>query len=126
MFNGCADEFLQQQMMMFGDIRNLLDQHFERLSDIEKHIMYWLAINHKPVSISDLYDDLISPIPKPTLVETLDSLRRRFLIEQSDACFTLQSVLMDYVISRLTEGILEEIIKQEFSLFNSYALIKLV
>ncbi|MDJ0618536.1 MAG: NB-ARC domain-containing protein [Calothrix sp. MO_192.B10] len=124
LFNGYIDEFLQHEMTVFGDIRDLLDQHFERLSDIEKDIMYWLAINQEPVSISELSHDLISPIPKITLIETLESLRRRFLIEHSDSYFTLQSVLMDYVICRFTQVISEEIINQEFSLFNNYALIK--
>jgi len=35
----------------FGDIRELLEQQFERLSDQEKEIMYWLAINREPVSL---------------------------------------------------------------------------
>jgi len=52
--SGCLDgnvvEFLKQDSS-FGDIRELLEQQFERLSDQEKEIMYWLVINREPVSL---------------------------------------------------------------------------
>lgn len=124
LFNGCISSFLKHKLTVFGDIRDLLEQHFERLSDIEKDIMYWLAINREPVSISELDGDLVSSISNLNLVEMLESLRRRFLSEQSNACFTLQPILMDYVTDRLIEKICEEVINQELSLFHNYALIK--
>ena len=53
-FDGNTDKFLNQKVTVFGDIRALLDQQFNRLSDLEKELMYWLAINRELVSISNL------------------------------------------------------------------------
>lgn len=44
-FNSNISEFLAQGTTVFGDIRDLLDQHFHRLSPLEQEIMYWLALN---------------------------------------------------------------------------------
>jgi len=58
----------------FGDIRELLEQQFERLSDQEKEIMYWLAINREPVSLFELQSDIVSPVPPTKLLSALESL----------------------------------------------------
>lgn len=124
LFEGYISEFLNEETTVFGDLRDLLEEQFERLSDGGKHVMYWLAINRELVSLSKLREDLVSPCPQFNLVETLESLGRRSLIERHAACFTLQPVVMEYVTSRLVEQVCEEIVKHEFSLFRSHALIK--
>ncbi|WP_339383576.1 NACHT and WD40 repeat domain-containing protein [Oculatella sp. LEGE 06141] len=124
LFNGYISKFLQQEIIVFGDIRDLLDQQFERLSELEKHLMYWLAISREPVEFCELREDLVSPVPQLHLLETLESLGRRSLIEQNAACFTLQPAVMEYVTSRLIEQVCDEVVKQEFALFRSHALIK--
>ena len=124
LFAGDLSEFLQHSSIVFGDIRELIDQQFQRLSELEKDLMYWLAINREPVSISQLSEDLSSPINKINLLDTLDSLGRRSLIEKNAACFTLQPVVREYITSRLVEEICQEIVNGEFTLFRSHALIK--
>ncbi len=47
-FDGDVSQFLevsQQGTFIFDDIRDLLDQQFQRLTTLEREIMYWLAIN---------------------------------------------------------------------------------
>jgi hypothetical protein len=70
-FNGNITEFLQQETTVFGDIRDVLDEQFERLSTLEKNIMYWLAINREPIALSQLQEDMVSPIPPVKLLESL-------------------------------------------------------
>jgi len=123
-FDGNISEFLNQNIAVFGDIRDLLDQQFERLSDLEKEIMYWLAINREPVSILDLRSDMVLPVPQPKLLEALESLGRRSLLERSAALFTLQPVVMEYVISQLVEQVCQEITNHKFTLFSSHVLFK--
>ncbi len=123
-FNGNVAEFLNQSTVVFGDIRELLDQQFERLSDLEKEIMYWLAINREPVSLSELRSDIVSPVPPQKLLEALESLGRRSLIEKSAALFSLQPVVMEYVTSQWIEQVCEEIFIDKIALFNSHALLK--
>ncbi len=132
LFDGNSSEFLKQDTTVFGDIRDLLNQQFERLSDLEKEIMYCVAINREPISLPELREDIVSPIPQPKLLEALESLLRRCLIdkatptlvEKNAALFALQPVVMEYVIERLIEQVCEEIVTQKIVLFRCHALLK--
>ena len=131
-FDGSMTEFLQQDTSVFGDIRDILEQQFERLSDLEKDIMYWLAINRESITLSELREDIVSPVPQAKLLEAVESLGRRSLIEKATptliektgSLFTLQPVVMEYVTSSLIETVCEEIVTQNIDLFRCHALMK--
>ncbi len=123
LFDGHIEEFLRQETTAFGDIRDLLDQQFERLQDSEKQLMYWLAINREPVPLSTLQEDAVS-MSRLNLLESLESLGRRSLIEQNAACFSLQPVVMEYVTSLFVAKVGAEISQRKLELFCSHALIK--
>ncbi|MFN6562534.1 MAG: NB-ARC domain-containing protein [Nostoc sp. ChiSLP01] len=139
-FDGNFSEFLQQDTAVFGDIRDVLEQQFERLSDLEKDIMYWLAINREPITLKELRDDIISPIPQAKLLEAIESLGRRSLIEKASptliekaspavvkktaSLFTLQPVVMEYMTTSLIERACEEILTENIDLFRRHALMK--
>ena len=74
LFGGDIAEFLKEETIAFDGVRMLLDQHFERLSVLEKSVMYWLAINREPVPTQELEDDIITTISKPKLLEALRGL----------------------------------------------------
>ena len=124
LFNGNVHEFLKQDTAIFGDIRDLLEQQFERLLDSEKEIMYWLAINREPMTLSELRKDLVLPGQKLNLMTALESIKRRSLVESNGNFFYLQPAVMEYVINRLIEQFCEEIASQNIELFRSHALIK--
>ena len=124
LFGGDVQKFLCEEMSVFGDLRDLLDQQFERLSPLEKDIIYWLAINREPITLSQLQEDMVLMVPRLTLMEGLESLSRRSLIVQNEACFTLQSVVMEYVIRNLINTVCQEIKIQKLQFFNHYALMK--
>ncbi|MEI2577797.1 NB-ARC domain-containing protein [Scytonema sp. PRP1] len=124
LFDGNLSEFLKQDTAVFGDICELLDQQFSRLSDLEKEIMYWLAINREPISLSDLREDIVSPVRPQKLLEALESAARRSLMEKSAATFTLQPVVMEYVTQRLIDHLCEEIETGNIELFRCHALMK--
>ncbi|MEA5625955.1 NACHT and WD40 repeat domain-containing protein [Nostoc sp. UHCC 0251] len=123
-FDGNVAQFLQHYTAVFGSIRDLLDQQFSRLANLEKDIMYWLAINREPVSLSEIRGDIVSPIPAEKLLEALESLVRRSLVEKSTALFTLQPVVMEYVTQQLIEQVCEEIVTQNINLFRCHTLMK--
>ncbi len=108
LFDGQIGEFLQQGKAVFDDIRELLSQQFNRLSSEEKEIMYWLAINREPVSIKEVAKDLLPPISEK-LLELLNALRRRSLIEKMGNRFTLQPVVMEYVTDTFVKQVGEEL-----------------
>lgn len=91
-FDGDIATFLNQEATIFGGVRDVLDQQFNRLSELEQEVMYWLAIEREPVNSDELLEDIVHPVSKRELIEALASLRRRLLIEKSSAGFTLQNV----------------------------------
>ncbi len=118
-------ERIKQGEFVFDDIRDLLEQQFDRLSESEKDIMYWLAINRDKIAIAELREDFVSPAAKRELADRLNSLIGKSLIETSIAGdYTLQPVVMDYVTERLVDRVCKEVQSGETSLFRSHALIK--
>jgi hypothetical protein len=113
LFNGRVSEFLRQGTLVFSNISDLLAQPFNRLSDNEKEILYWLALSDKPISLSTLAQNIVLPISSQELLEALVSLSRRSLIEtiteEERAIFTLQRVVREYVINKFIEQISKEI-----------------
>src|SRR5579883_2296019 len=124
LFDGDIAEFLSQGTIVFGDIHDLLTTQFQRLSVTEQEIMYWLAINRESVSISELQEDIVPAKTKIKLLEALESLVRRALIEQSAAKFCQQPVVMEYVTEQLIEQVVQEITTEKVSLLLSHAFIK--
>ena len=125
LFDGNVAQFLEQGTIVFGDISDLLDQQFNRLSTLEQQVMYWLTINREWVSFTELQKDIIPAVSLKDLLETLESLQLRSLIEKNSGTFTQQPVVMEYVSDRLIEQICQEIQMVEIGLFNnSCALIR--
>jgi len=65
--------------------------------------MYWLAINREWTTIAELQDDIVPPISRATLLESLESLTWRSLIEKRSGEYTLQPVVMEYVTDCLIQ-----------------------
>lgn len=124
LFSSNISQFLEQGTAVFNGIRNLLAQQIHRLSDLEVQVMYWLALNREPVSPSELQADIIPTVSKPKLLEALESLGQRSLIETSAAGFTQQPVVMEYMTEQFIEKICEEVASEEIQFFNSYAIVK--
>ena len=127
LFDGNIAQFLQEQAIAFGDINDLLDQQFQRLSLQEKEIMYWLAIEREATSLEDLRANLVYPMPIGTQLEALASLRRRSLIEtrgQAQFTFTLQPAIMEYVTTKLFQRASEEFETEEPDVWIHFALSK--
>ncbi|MEG3857949.1 NB-ARC domain-containing protein [Microcoleus sp. herbarium12] len=113
LFSGKVSEFLKRQTFVFGGIKALLNDQFERLENLEKAILYWLAIEGSPVSLEQLADYLLFPVSKSEILEALSSLLRRELIDKNTCSgqteFVLHQVLMQYVTEQLTNQVCTEI-----------------
>ncbi|NJO42029.1 MAG: hypothetical protein HC865_15720 [Cyanobacteria bacterium RU_5_0] len=136
LFDGEVGTFLEEDTVIFNGIRRLLDQQFNRLTPLEQSIMYWLAINREWTTIAELQEDLVPAVPKPRLLEALEALNGRSLIEKQSGRYTQQPVVMEYVTDRLIEKVSAELrawgIRNEeenindstTSLFQRHALLK--
>ena len=114
LFSGSVSAFLQQDTIVYGDIYDLLDEQFERLSNSEQEILNWLAIACQPLSLIHLQSNILLPFSTAELIEALESLVRRSLIVRTivngSTWFSLhQPVVAQYVISRSIDWVCEEI-----------------
>jgi len=130
-FGGDIEAFLnsleekQEQVVVVSAVYDLLAQQFQRLSDIEREVMYWLAIEREPVNTQRLREDILQIAAKPDLLNALESLLRRSMIERKDVNrFGLQPLVMDYMTNRLVQEAYKEIDRQQCVLLESHALIK--
>ncbi|NES85717.1 MAG: hypothetical protein F6K10_32360 [Moorea sp. SIO2B7] len=124
LFEGNLSEFIQHNTLVFDEIRTILTQQFNRLSDLGKILLYWLAINIEPVSADQLHSDIFPKVPKSELIETIKSLVWRSLIEKTDNHFSLQPVVREYLLSKLIKQLVGEIKTGNLVLLNSLSLLK--
>lgn len=125
LFDGSIGEFLREGEAIFEDISELLEQQFHRLSSLEQDLLQWLAIEREPVSLQTLSDDLVAPVAKGALLDTLNSLRRRSMVEISvEHRFTLQPVIMEFMIERLVELLFVCLRAGELAGCSGYAVLK--
>ncbi|NER80494.1 MAG: hypothetical protein F6K42_13140, partial [Leptolyngbya sp. SIO1D8] len=109
LFDGNIAQFLAEETTVFYGVRRLLDQQFDRLSALERSIMYWLAINREWTSISELVTDIVPRVARSKIVAALESLSWRSLIEKQSSRYTQQPVVMEYMTDRLVEQVFGEI-----------------
>jgi WD40 repeat protein len=132
LFDGEIEAFLAEDTVVFNSIRRLLDQQFDRLPSLEKTIMYWLAINREGTTIAELQDDIVPGVSRSNLLESLESLWGRSLIEKATRLpqdkqlfrYTQQPVVMEYVTERFIDGCYDEISTEHPKVLISHALVK--
>jgi WD40 repeat protein len=124
LYDGAIEDFFKEDTFVFNGVRRLFDQQFGRLSQLEKSILYWLAINREWTTISELYEDISPTVSRAGLLEALESLSWRSLIERQAGTYTQQAVVMEYVVDCFLEQIITELNTLELSLFLNYALVK--
>ncbi len=113
LFNGNVTEFLQQTGLALGDVlRSLLYQQVARLSDLERSVLYWLALKRRAISLVHLRRDMHLQ-GGSALIDALESLRWRSLIEKNvesgEVGFALEPVVMKYVSRQFIEEVTQEI-----------------
>lgn len=114
LFGGKVSTFLRQETIIFGELNDILDEQFECISEIEQEILYWLAIESQPISFSGLRSDILAPITPGKLIDALESLLRRSLIDRTiveeEIFFSLQQpVVAQYVINQIIAKVCQEI-----------------
>jgi hypothetical protein len=117
----------------FREIDDLLERQFDRLSDVEQQLVYWLAIEREPISLSQLRANL-SPDPQidGEIFNALQSLLRRGIVVRQEQSWTLQPVTIAYVTQRTIAKIVTELSPlaaeaespQQFHYLNAYALLR--
>ncbi|CAD5979462.1 putative WD repeat-containing protein alr2800 [Planktothrix tepida] len=106
LFNGSVSLFLAEQNDIYlGDLEPGLESHLDRLSKLEKQVIYWLATQAQPVNISQKPANLV--LSKPEFMQAIQSLIRRNLIEKVEgggrSLFLLNPVFKAYIQFHTTD-----------------------
>jgi WD40 repeat protein len=140
---GGGDKVLDLYPMMkagqlqFQNIDDILHRQFERLSEIEQQLVYWLAIEREPISSAQLRSNLsLDPEVSGEIINALQSLSRRCIITLEDRNWSIQPVTIAYVTNRSIERFVAELappnitdppvtdLVERFCHLNTYATIK--
>lgn len=131
LFEGNVADFLDMSLTgIVQDIIFLVEQQFDRLSPLEKNIMYWLTSEEEAMAIFKLRELL--PVPELDLFTAIKSLAERSLVEKSSGKFGLQPVVKEYVKNQFVGQICREVDKfrttenlEELKLLRSHLLVPL-
>jgi WD40 repeat protein len=113
---------------VFGGIRRLLAEQFERSSALEQQILRALAAAREPLTFGDLFAELGAHASRRALLEAAGALRRRSLVERAEtsgaAALSLQSVVLEYITDRLIEEARDELVDGQPALLLQQPLIR--
>jgi NB-ARC domain len=151
MTGGLGEKMLELYPMMkagklkFQNIDDSLSRQFDRLSEIEQQIVYWLAIEREPITGRELRANLvIHPHAPGEIINALQSLARRCITIGSNSArdrlrqrkWSIQPVMIAYVTRRLIDRFVAELapasltniqindIQDRFFHLNHYAIIQ--
>jgi len=95
---GVTELLPNDTILLPEDLKDVLQQQFERLSELEKQVISLLAKESQPINRTKLLENDI--IPASDLLNALQSLSRRCLIEQQANFYTISPVLREYAIAQ--------------------------
>ncbi|PHX56893.1 ATPase [Tychonema bourrellyi FEM_GT703] len=97
---GVTELLPNDTILLPEDLKDVLQQQFDRLSELEKQVICLLARESQPVDRAKLLENDI--IPVSDLANALQSLSRRCLIEQQANFYTLSPIMKQYIKTRLS------------------------
>jgi hypothetical protein len=94
---GVAELLPDDAILLPEDLKDILQQQCDRLSEIEKQVISLLAKESEPVNLANLLEN--GTMPASNLLNALQSLSRRCLIEQQGSSYALLLVVKQYIKS---------------------------
>ena len=86
---------LNDTILLPENLKDVLQQQCDRISEIEKQVISLLAKESEPVNLAKLIED--GTMPASDLLNALQSLSRRCLIEQQGSFYALPLVVRQYI-----------------------------
>ena len=97
---GVTELLPNDTILLPEDLKDVLHQQFDRLSELEKQVICLLARESQPVDRTKLLEN--DTIPVSDLANALQSLSRRCWIEQQENFYTLSPIMKQYIKTRLS------------------------
>ncbi|MCU0525370.1 MAG: NB-ARC domain-containing protein [Elainella sp. Prado103] len=88
---------------------HLLPAQIDRLTPLEQQIITWLTINRVPTSLRELQLDLFPRIALTQLIQAVESLYGRSLIDKQSMGLTPKPVVMNYLTQQLVQQVGREL-----------------
>jgi transcriptional regulator with XRE-family HTH domain len=105
-FGGDLASFLAQDVAVFGEIRQMFDEQVARLSAPEHAVLTRLAEERTPVRFDDLVSYLRPVVGRSALVEAVEAMARRSLLEPAEhGTVTLPLLVLQYATAQLVERV---------------------
>ncbi|MFB2895309.1 NB-ARC domain-containing protein [Aerosakkonemataceae cyanobacterium BLCC-F50] len=104
LFDGNVSQFLKHNLLVFGGVRELIEEQLRRISEAEKQVLYWLAVKQDILLLTQTAEEDLPPgMTKGELWETLESLVRRSLIYKHSTTFKLLPIFKEYLNQQLSK-----------------------
>ncbi len=92
---GATELLIDDTILLPEDLKDVLDEQFDRTSELEKQVLSLLATENQPVNFAKLLQN--GQISSSDLLNALQSLSRRCWIEKQESLYTLSPVLRQYI-----------------------------
>jgi hypothetical protein len=92
---GATELLIDDTILLPEDLKDVLQQQYDRTSELEKQVMSLLATENQPVNVANLLQN--GQISSSDLLNALQSLSRRCWIEKQENLYTLSPVLKQYI-----------------------------
>lgn len=100
-FNGSVADFLSKNMIIYGEIRQLIEQQFERLSKFEKNVIYNItnitSLEPDAVCLLNELEESLDWNNTSLLIESLESLYHRSFISWQGKGIVVPQILKEYI-----------------------------
>ncbi|MEG4106174.1 hypothetical protein [Microcoleus sp. S13_C5] len=93
---GASEVLIDDTILLPEDLKDVLQQQYDRTSELEKQLISLLATENQPVNVAKLLQN--GQRSSSDLLNALQSLSsRRGLIEKQESLYTLPPVLKQYI-----------------------------
>lgn len=124
-FDGSLEKFLTEGQILFSSINNLIEEQFDRLTEPELAILYWLTIERQIVNLNGFDKNVWHNYSKLEIFEAVESLLQRSLIQKGRGSqFSLQPVVQQYSTEQLIQISCQELKNKSAYYLRSHCLMR--
>ena len=109
-FNGSIERFLAAGVLIFDELRAILDEQFTRLTAVERELLLRLVLEGTVMPPENLWSIATEPATRRAYLEAQRALLRRAWVEPHPAGVWAPALVVEYVADRVIEQVYQEVI----------------
>lgn len=115
--------FLGSGDVLFREVNDLFDEHFERLTASEQLVLFRLAAARRPLTLREIPAGASFRMQRQSIPSILQQLVRRSLVQEREGRFFLQYLIQEFTSARLNEVVADEILSCDPDVLGRFPLI---